>query len=41
MKKIWEYFVDLACSLSYARAAAELARQGQHEAAKNLLSRKI
>lgn len=40
MKKIWDYFVDLASALSRARAAAELSRQGQHEAAKNLMSYK-
>jgi len=38
MKKIWNYFVGLAESLGRARAATELARRGQYEAARQIMN---
>lgn len=40
MKKIWDYFVGLADSLGRARAAAELSRRGQYEAARYIMESK-
>lgn len=34
---IWEKFKNACTSAGYARAAAQLAAQGRHEAAKNLM----
>ena len=38
-KNIWDFFVDWADTLSRARAASELTRQGRHVDARNLISR--
>ena len=39
LKCIWKYLIDLAESVSRARAATELSRQGQHEAARRLMTK--
>lgn len=37
MSKFWNFLVGWADALGRARAAAELSRQGQHRAAKDLI----
>ena len=36
--KMWDFFVDWADALGRARAAAELTRQGRHQAARELIN---
>ena len=38
IEKIWDFFVDWADALGRARAAAELTRQGQYQAARDLIN---
>ncbi len=37
MKAIWNFLIGWADSITRARAAAELTRRGQHQAARNLM----